>query len=150
MGYSYSFSLATVAPLTPEQLARVKQAYAKVKNRDWFPKFGETEISNSDGYSTGPTAVDGVNSSEAKRWKEEVNPIYELLLFTSQVPDVTFMVIYTFWDETNIRIYKIKDTTVLSVWQKSTEEDAYNLDGFKIGFAMTDISSDNNLDQYLE
>lgn len=149
MGYSYFFSCSTTTKLSKEQFLRVKRAYDNVKTRDWFPAFNQTEISGSGGYGVGSASVAGMVCDEAERWKEDTNPINELLLFTSQVPDVTFMIIYTFWDETNIKIYKIRDRTVLNVWQAATEEDGFVLEGFKIGFAMTDVRGDNNLDEYL-
>lgn len=160
MGYSYCFSLSTTEKLSKEQFLRVKQAYKNVKGRDWFPTFGETVVSTSSGYGTGSTAIssyeeqsnEGIGErgvSEAERWGEEDNPISELLLFTSQVPDVTFMVIYTFWDETNIKVYKIKDTTVLNIWHKSSEDDGLGIYGFKVSFSMTNVRGDNSLDEYL-
>lgn len=106
MGYTYCFYISVDNPESFEVYkADAIRIHNQLKIRDWFPIFGKTDHSGSGGYGTGP--------------KNSLLP--EFASFTSVFPNFTFKLWMTYWDNTNLYVVEVKDTTLLSENTKDFE-----------------------------
>lgn len=85
--------------------ARLIGVYNTLRERDWFPNFGDFDSSNSGGYGTGP----GDNFQD------------EIILFTSNFPEYTFLVYCFYWDNTDLEVFRINNNEIQLIYQTSFE-----------------------------
>lgn len=133
MGYGYNFQIAVeeINLFYDFYKDQIKEAYQQLKDREWFPIFGETEFSSSGGYGTGAC---------------NTGLLEELILLTSQFPNLTFVIFYSWWDNTNLSIYRLRGDILL-------DEEIINLDELtvgRIGYTLSfEVASENDITQYL-
>ena len=113
--------------ILPAMKEEFKAVYQELIKDEWFPRFGEPETSGARGYGTGPS---------------EQHPLPHLVLFTSQFPELTFVIFYSWWDYFNLTVYRIKDDQILNVWDQSYEEISFGK--VKVGLQVTDLFIDED------
>ena len=128
MGYSYTFRIAVEDLENFEQMIPVMRiAYKTLVDRGWFPRFGVEGHSGSKGYGVGPI---------------DDKPLSELVMFTSQFPEVIFTVFFFHWDNTNLSVYRIQGTNLLNTWTMENENIPFGKINLSIEMKNVDITND--------
>lgn len=126
MGYDYMIRVSVKGKeyekFMKDELNRARDVYTSLSENDNFPLFATKSRHRI--YSYGP-------DEELKK---------ELFKFTSQFPDYTFKFYYTFWDCSNICIYKIKNKEIISEVSRDFENDVLKVGKFKIWLTLDDHS----------
>lgn len=141
MGYGYNFTIALEEleelEKEPEIYSATKQEfqvlYKDLTKDDWFPRFGYPETSGALGYGTG-------DSGE--------HPLPDLLRFTSQFPNLTFVVFFIYWDHLNMTVYRLRGNKLLQRWDYSFEDLPFGK--VKAALYIRDISSDYEITDLFE
>lgn len=136
MGYGYKFHIAledldSIPNFEQTVLPYLKAHYLSLTKREWFPKFGEADTSGARGYGTG----------------EKQPLLYELVLFTSQFPQLTFTIFLFYWDCTNLTTYQVKGDKLLNKWIFNTESLPFGKS--KLTICMDNIDIDNDITKML-
>ena len=146
MGYGYNFMIALEEldklekepnfekEILPTMKREFRALYRElIKEGDWFPEFGSADTSGSGGYGVGDSGD---------------HPLPDLFRFTSQFPELTFVIFFTYWDHTNLNVYRIRGNQLLQRWEKSYEEVPFGK--IKATFQLEDLSIDNDITDYFE
>ncbi len=149
MGYGYLFRIAVedlenIRGFNENILPIMRNVHSNLSKREWFPIFGEADDSSSLGYGTGET--NSVKTDMIPGLNPDL-PLSEILLFTSQFPQLTFVVFFFHLDYMNLIIYRIQGNTLLNRWHVNTESLPFGK--INLTLYMNDINIDNDISDML-